>query len=87
MKVMALGFARRLAVHVLLEELENLGPALLLPRLGVLDRRAVGADERVGQRVLADLRLIVVGFLAERRGCGQTRQDDCECELDAQPDG
>jgi len=46
---------RRPAVDVLLEKLQYLRATFLHPRLGIADLRAVGADQRIRQRVLGHL--------------------------------
>ena len=76
-----LGRLRHLAVHLGLEEPQQLGPALLDPQVGRRDLPAVGHRQRVGQRVRADLDFVVdwppallgagrrAGIASDERGC------------------
>ena len=55
--------AGHFAVDMRFEELEYFRPTLLGPGGGIADGAAAGRDQRVGQCVLWDLVLVVVGFV------------------------
>ena len=57
---------RHLAVHLALEQREQLGPTVASPFLGGAHGCAVRANERIGERVRADLALVVVDASAGR---------------------
>ncbi len=68
--------ARRPPIHMILEELQNLGPSPTIPRFGISHGRAIGHYQRVGQGVGADLRLVIVGRCGGLRPNRQGRSGD-----------
>ena len=77
------------AVLVLFEQADDFGAALFVPGFGVRDLLAVRQDEQVGQRVVADLRLVVVhrdagdhsGWAILAKATAASRRDDARTNM------
>ncbi len=71
---------RRTTKHVLFKELQDLGAPACTPRLGIFDLGAVGAAQQLGQRQIADFRLVVVRIGPLSRGERNLEQHHRNCE-------